>query len=415
MNPLYIMDGQSYYQNLIQQGYQSQEAVHFTKQYYPDFVSPLDGVGMMAPPPPGSMELGGTIASGAMGGMAPVGSMATGGMVVGGGAAAAGAGAAAGGGISVTTIVVGVLVLGGAGTAGYFAYDYFTQPDFYGEIYWTEYGLGMSYEEDGVYVVYPQDDGSCEYLEVDDMDELNSVDWESRDGFCFGEYQLDDYDIEDKGDYFRLCVKNEGEKICQSLFALEKGLISKSNGYCDVMVKDIDAPDFNALTEEGWDAFEDWQSEWNDVRDEIKNDEDAPGSCQYFEDLMPNESGLILYIFDGWDSPGELSNATDDNLVHIEMEQGDDINWALIKINIVIDGGASITCAHGGNDEPCAILYSEDDNMWSVAEEITIVESGEDLCGSGGCEIEVQITKIGVGSEDDKILATVTVYASNNA
>ena len=45
------MDGNSYYQNLLQQGYSTTDAANFTKQYYPDFQSPVQGMGMMAPPP----------------------------------------------------------------------------------------------------------------------------------------------------------------------------------------------------------------------------------------------------------------------------------------------------------------------------------------------------------------------------
>ena len=67
--------------------------------------------------------------------------------------AAAGGAAAAGGGMSMKTIViVSVLVLGGGGTAGYFIYDYLTEPDFYGEVYWSEWGIGYSFEEDEMMV-----------------------------------------------------------------------------------------------------------------------------------------------------------------------------------------------------------------------------------------------------------------------
>ncbi|MBT4066726.1 MAG: hypothetical protein HOE76_05870, partial [Euryarchaeota archaeon] len=51
-----------------------------------------------------------------------------------------------------------------------------------------------------------------------------------------------------------------------------------------------------------------------------------------------------------------------------------------------------------------------------TSEEITISESGTDLCNgaNGGCEVVVTLTKIGVGEEDDKVIATVTAYADAN-
>ena len=131
------MDGQDYYRNLMEQGFSETDAAHYTAQYYPNFQAPMQGLGMPAPPPPGSMELAGAGAQG-----------------LGFAGAAAGGAAAAGGGMSMKTIViVSVLVLGGGGTAGYFIYDYLTEPDFYGEVYWSEWGIGYSFEEDAMFIV----------------------------------------------------------------------------------------------------------------------------------------------------------------------------------------------------------------------------------------------------------------------
>ena len=57
-----------------------------------------------------------------------------------------------------------------------------------------------------------------------------------------------------------------------------------------------------------------------------------------------------------------------------------------------------------------------DDKTWDTSEEITISESGMDLCdgSDGGCEVVVTLTKIGVGEEDDKVIATVTAFADAN-
>ena len=166
------MEPNQYYQNLLQQGHSPADAAHFTSQYYPEFQPPMQGAGMMAPPP-GGMEFG--MAAPAMGtpGM---------GASAGFGAGMAATGAAAGGGMSVATIaVVSVLVLGGAGTAGYFIYDYLTEPDFYGELYWTEMGIGYEFEEDSMSLIYPAVDGSCDGM----WGEMGDV--EEKDGLCYAD------------------------------------------------------------------------------------------------------------------------------------------------------------------------------------------------------------------------------------
>ena len=86
------MDPNQYYADLMQQGYSAADATHFTQQYYPNFDGSAQGMAMMTPPPPGSMEMGGMVAGGFG---APAGGMAAGGMAAGG--MAAGGAAAAGG------------------------------------------------------------------------------------------------------------------------------------------------------------------------------------------------------------------------------------------------------------------------------------------------------------------------------
>ena len=111
------MDPNQYYENLMQQGYNSADATNLTQQYYPNFDGPAQGMAMMTPPP-GSMEMGGMVAGGIG---APAGGMVAGGV-------AAGGAAAAGGGMSMATIaVVSVLVLGGVGT-GAVSYTHLTLP-----------------------------------------------------------------------------------------------------------------------------------------------------------------------------------------------------------------------------------------------------------------------------------------------
>ena len=110
-----------------------------------------------------------------------------------------------------------------------------------------------------------------------------------------------------------------------------------------------------------------------------------------------------------------MSNQSGDNLVHIAMTQGDDLSWAVLKVSIVVDNGYSYTCDEAGSSDSTSdcTYATDDDNYWSVSEEITIAEGAYDLCdgSTGGCTIDVTLTKIGVGNEDDRVIAVVYTYA----
>jgi flagellin-like protein len=126
--------------------------------------------------------------------------------------------------------------------------------------------------------------------------------------------------------------------------------------------------------------------------------------------------GLDTYTFSDRDASGDMGETMDDALVHVQMTQGDGLSWAVLKVSIVVDGGASYTCSTDATNECTIGEPAEGDKSWDTSEEITISESGTDLCdgANGGCEVVVTLTKIGVGEEDDKVIATVTAYADGN-
>ena len=126
--------------------------------------------------------------------------------------------------------------------------------------------------------------------------------------------------------------------------------------------------------------------------------------------------GLDTYQFSDRDAAGSMSEAGGDGLVHVAMTQGDDLSWAVLKVSIVVDGGASMTCDEAGSADATSdcTFAKDDDNYWSTSEEITISEgSATDLCNGndGGCSVDVTLTKIGVGNEDDKVIRTISAYA----
>ena len=407
------MDGNSYYQNLLQQGFSPTDAAHFTKQYYPDFQAPMQGMGMMAPPP-GAVEFGGAASTG-FGAAGAGGAMASGGIAAGAGAGAA----AAGGGMSFATIaVVSVLVLGGAGTAGYFIYDYLTEPDFYGEVYWTEYGSGLSFDEDKLSMVFGVEKDICP--NYDNMFG-NDTDTEFRNGLCFVSPDYDSYKATDEGDYYKICVSEQesgDDNECIKVYALDKGIVIKDGDACDTMVGDISTPDWSNMDDEdSYEEFLDWQETWRDIASELEDE--GPSSCDYSidggEDDTSSGGNIDTYQFSSRDAAGQMSNASGDDLVHIKMMQGDDLNWPLLKVSIVVDGGVSMSCQEASKaDENAECTYTTNDDMsWSVSQEITISEGAYDLCdgSNGGCDVDVTLTKIGVGNEDDMVIREVSAYA----
>ena len=128
---------------------------------------------------------------------------------------------------------------------------------------------------------------------------------------------------------------------------------------------------------------------------------------------------LVTYTFSARDAAGVMSSAGGENLVHIEMTQGDSLSWSVVDVKINVDGGAALYCVasdQADGTESCA--YTTDgDSSWDVPEEITISEGANvDLCdGSvGGCDIEVTITKLGVGNNADAVIAVKNAYADAN-
>ena len=105
------------------------------------------------------------------------------------------------------------------------------------------------------------------------------------------------------------------------------------------------------------------------------------------------DGGRMLYDFSGEDAGGSVTQGTDDNLVIITMNQGGDLNWASVQIQISIDGAAPITCdnpGQSGSDCGASEFGNTADAVWSVGDGVTIFESGSNLCSSG-CDIEYSI------------------------
>jgi len=115
------------------------------------------------------------------------------------------------------------------------------------------------------------------------------------------------------------------------------------------------------------------------------------------------DGNLALYAFSGDDAQGAPSSESDDNLIMLSMDQGGDINWASISVKLSIDGAAPVTCDNPGNTGGvCGLVEygTTDDQVWSVGDGVTVVETGTDLCSSA-CSIDVTITDIREGKTID--------------
>ena len=282
-----------------------------------------------------------------------------------------------------------------------------TKPDFYGEVYWAENGFAYTFEEDGLKYTLQKIDGSCDDYAGGMMGELI----DSSGDYCILELDFYEYSSEDEGDYYEICVKEESgdDDDCIDVYPLSDGMVIKNDDDCSILVSDISNP-----TLEGGELEDGWGDDWMDAAEDIYADDDAP-NCEY--DIFyaqDSTGGLSTYLFDGEDAYGAVSNSTYDDLVGITMTQGDPLSWSVVKINIVIDNGMSMECGAWTNDSTDQCTYTESDGQnWEVPFQVIISEGDYNLCGGDTdyCEVDVTITKRGIGNEDDKVLASSSIIA----
>jgi microcompartment protein CcmK/EutM len=112
-----------------------------------------------------------------------------------------------------------------------------------------------------------------------------------------------------------------------------------------------------------------------------------------------------LYIMDAEDANGSPSDGIEDNLVRVTMTQGRDLDWAAISVKISVNNGAPVTCDNpGATGGGCVLVEFGDttDQVWSVGDGVTIVESSA-LCAAGEvCSISVTITDTQEGKTLDE-------------
>ena len=108
----------------------------------------------------------------------------------------------------------------------------------------------------------------------------------------------------------------------------------------------------------------------------------------------PEDDGggdLQFYNFSVNDAAGTPTSASEEALVYVSMDQGDDLNWAAVIVQMSVDGGAYLECTNPdqATDTGCAVS-DNDDGKWAFAEQVTISEGSDDLC-SGPCDVQIKI------------------------
>ena len=119
-----------------------------------------------------------------------------------------------------------------------------------------------------------------------------------------------------------------------------------------------------------------------------------------------------LYAFDAKEAPGTPSEATDDNLSNNYHESRSRYYLAVLSVKLSINGAASTTCAvPGQSGGSCIVVDSSDEaNIWSVGEDVTVLENGVDMCSDANCEMSFAITNLRTGQS---LAKTTTGVGSN--
>ena len=105
------------------------------------------------------------------------------------------------------------------------------------------------------------------------------------------------------------------------------------------------------------------------------------------------DDSFSFYDFDVMDADTSLTNASNEALVYVQMNSGNDLNWAQVNLQLSVNDGAFMTCTTPQETTGTSCHLTDDgDNIWAFAETITLSEGSDDLCdGSSVCDIRIKI------------------------
>ena len=97
----------------------------------------------------------------------------------------------------------------------------------------------------------------------------------------------------------------------------------------------------------------------------------------------PEDDGggdLQFYTFSVNDAAGTPTSASGEALVYVSMDQGDDLNWASVIVQMSVDGGAYLECTNPDQATGTGCAVSDHgDERWAFGEQVTINEGSDDL------------------------------------
>jgi len=118
--------------------------------------------------------------------------------------------------------------------------------------------------------------------------------------------------------------------------------------------------------------------------------------CESLSDVNLGQLTLIrddysMYDFSVTDAAGTPGTGASEALVYVAMDNGDDLSWASVIVQVAADGGVYNTCTNPNEavDTGCAVS-DNDDGSWGFGEEVTISEGTDSIC-DGACSVQVKV------------------------
>ena len=106
------------------------------------------------------------------------------------------------------------------------------------------------------------------------------------------------------------------------------------------------------------------------------------------------DGDFSMYGFTVTDASGTPSADASQDLVYVSMDNGDDLSWSTVIVQISADDGSYTECTTPGQTAGAGCVVSDSgattDGKWAFGEEITISEGSDDIC-DGPCSVQVKV------------------------
>ncbi len=105
------------------------------------------------------------------------------------------------------------------------------------------------------------------------------------------------------------------------------------------------------------------------------------------------DGDFSMYGFTVSDASGTPTADASQDLVYVSMDNGDDLSWSTVIVQISADGQSYDECTTPGQTAGPGCAVSDGattDGKWAFGEEITISEGTDDIC-AGPCTVQVKI------------------------